>query len=199
MKNTIFSVTAVAILTIVGCAGTDGTSETDPTTTPDVGGEAQELAAGNDTLACTIGSRASAAAQIGSVACWTAAAFTAGAPTPVCVFLSSAGVTAAKIVSGAAQCATNCGITGAVCTNIKEVWTKRNTSTLRLVNGGCNKNGEFSVMADVCALGLNRIYSVNAPESRSCVKGKPTGFWALTDRERNYINDKSNCVARGIK
>jgi hypothetical protein len=90
-------------------------------------------------------------------------------------------------------------MTGAACTNIKELWTKRNTSGLRLVNAGCNKNGEFSAIEDVCAAGLNRYYRVGLSESRSCVKGKPTGYWALPASEQNYINDKKNCAARGIK
>jgi hypothetical protein len=116
------------------------------------------------------------------VICWISAVVTEGAAAPVCVWLSSARVTSAKIANGAAQCATRCGVAGAACENIAEMWSARKTTSARIVNDGCTKGGFFSVEGDVCGLGWNHLYSVDAPESRKCVKGDP-----------------KNCAARGIR
>jgi hypothetical protein len=204
MKRTILSVVAVAVVTftVVGCTGADyeepGTSADDSDLPSDVGASEDALSADAGKLACTVSSVASGVATVGTIACWVSAAYTVGGTAPVCVWLSSAGVTGAKLLNGAAQCATKCGVVGAACSNIKEMWTARKPSTARIVNTGCTKGGFFAVEGDVCGLGFNRLYSVDAPESSKCVTGKPTGFWALSQADRNYIRDRKNCAARGL-
>lgn len=179
-----------------GCSAEVGSEEpsTSPSTTPDESAEA--LSGGQ--LACTVSTIASTGAFVGTVACWIGAAYSGGAASPVCVWLSSAGVTAAKLANGAAQCATGCGLAGAACQNIAQSFSGRAPSTARIVNTGCTKGGFFSAEADVCGLGLNRFYARDAPESRQCVVGKATGFPALSDSEKAYIRNPANCKARGF-
>lgn len=150
-------------------------------------------------LACTVSKLASGAALVGSVVCWVATPASGGTHAPVCVWLSSAGVTAAKLASGAAQCATGCGLAAAACQNLTQSFPRRHTTTARIANVGCNERGQFVAEADVCGLGMNRIYPVGANESRACKVGTPTGFWALSSSERAYIRNPANCVARGIQ
>lgn len=158
---------------------------------------ADELTAGE--LACTLSKVASGGALVGSVVCWVGAAYTAGGASPVCVWLSSAGVTAAKVANGAAQCATGCGLAGAVCHDLAStLHGGRIPSRARAVNGGCTRGGWYAAEADVCGMGLNRSYARDAPESRACVPGVPTGFWALSNAERAYVRDPAHCSARGF-
>jgi hypothetical protein len=160
--------------------------------------ESSEALSGGD-VACTLSSIASTGALVGSVACWVGAAYTGGTASPICVWLSSAGVTAAKVANGAAQCATGCGLTGAVCKDISRTFGGANIpTTARVVNAGCTKGGWYAAERDVCGMALNRFYARDAPESRQCVPGKATGFWALSDQDKSYIRNPANCSARGF-
>ncbi len=150
-------------------------------------------------LACTVSKVASGAALVGTVACWATTPASGGAHVPVCVWLSSAGITAVKLGNTAAQCATGCGLAGAACQNIAQSFARRSVTTARISNVGCNARGQFVAEADVCGLGMNRIYDVGAPESRACKVGERTGFWALSSAQRSYIRDPANCAARGIR
>ena len=91
------------------------------------------------------------------------------------------------------------GGTSGINLGIAKSFARRATTTARIANVGCNSRGQFVSEADVCGLGMNRIYDVNAPESRACKAGKPTGFWALSSAERAYIRNPANCAARGIR
>ena len=150
-------------------------------------------------LACTISKVASGAALVGTVLCWVTTPASGGSHVPVCVWMSTAGVTAAKLGNTAAQCATGCGLAGAACKNVAQSFARRSVTTARISNVGCNARGQFVAEADVCGLGMNRIYDIKAPESRACKVGKPTGFWALSTAQKAYIRDPANCTARGIR
>lgn len=194
------AITLATVTTLCGLGCSAEVTEEAPDDLPSVEGldEASEALSGGE-LACTVSKVASGAALVGSVICWVTTPASGGGHAPVCVWLSSAGVTSAKLANTAAQCATGCGITGSVCQNIAQSFAKRSTTTARISNVGCNSRGQFVAEADVCGLGMNRIYDVNAPESRSCKVGKPTGFWALSSSEKAYIRNPANCAARGIR
>lgn len=189
----------VAALCSQGCSAEVEAEDTgDDVPVVDAPDESADALSGGE-LACTVSKVASGAALVGSVVCWVTTPASGGTHAPVCVWLSSAGVTAAKVANGVAQCATGCGLAGAACQNIAQSFARRSTTTARIANVGCNSRGQFVSEADVCGLGMNRIYDVNAPESRACKVGKPTGFWALSSAERAYIRNPANCAARGIR
>jgi hypothetical protein len=189
----------VAALCSQGCsAEVEAEAAGDDPPVADAPDESAEALSGGE-LACAVSKAASGAALVGAVACWVTTPASGGTHAPVCVWLSSAGVTAAKLANSAAQCATGCGLAGAACENIAQSFARRATTTARIANVGCNARGQFASEADVCGLGMNRIYDVNAPESRACVVGKPTGFWALSSTERAYLRDPRNCAARGVR
>jgi hypothetical protein len=193
----------------VGCAGADN-SQADLGADELVGGQEDaegaaegisedELQNGGQ-LACAVSQVVGTAALVGTVACWGVAVTTAGAPAPICIWMSTAGVTAAKVANSTAQCVTGCGLAGKVCAGVVDQFNQpRIPTTARIHNVGCTKRGEFVAEADVCGLGLNRIYARDSKEGRTCRPGKPTGFWALSDSERAYIRDRRNCAARGFR
>jgi len=200
LARSLSAVTLSAATTLLGLGCSAEVTEHAPDDLPSVDGldETSDALRGGG-LACTVSKVASGAALVGSVVCWVTTPASGGGHAPVCVWLSSAGVTAAKLANTAAQCASGCGLTGAVCEDIAKSFARRATTTARISNVGCNSRGQFVAEADVCGLGMNRIYDVAAPESRSCKAGRPTGFWALSAAQRAYIRDPANCAARGIR
>jgi hypothetical protein len=145
-------------------------------------------------LACTVSIAAGIASLAGAAVCWVAAP-TAG---PVCAVLTSTGLTAARITNSVGQCVAGCGVTGAACSSLGQLFSGPRLADVRAAHVGCNVRGDWVAESDVCARGLNAIYPRGTSQARGCVVGRPTGYWALTSAERAYLRNPANCMARGF-
>jgi hypothetical protein len=145
-------------------------------------------------LACTVSIAAGVATLAGAAVCWVAAP----AAGPVCAVLTSTGLTAARIANSVGQCVTGCGVTGAACASIGQLFSGTRLADVRAAHVGCNVRGDWVAESDVCARGLNAIYPRGTSQARGCVAGRPTGYWALSSAERAYLRNPANCVARGF-
>jgi len=188
------------VLVASGCSAPREGEGEDQDETDDLGATAADALTGSQ-FACAVSQVAGNVQFAGVVVCWAAALATEGAASPVCVWLSSAGVTAASLANGAAQCVTGCGGNGQVCQSVArslEAPTGYARTSARITNVGCNARGDYAAEADVCGAGLNRLYPRGTREASRCVPGTPTGFWALSPQQRAYLRDRANCRARGF-